>query len=109
MDLGTIRQEALDFGFTLAEPIAISTIHLREEVREMCAVNKCHAYNTNWGCPPACGTVEECQERINGYESGLIVQTTGQLEDDFDYETMQETAKNHGKHFVDMLLHLRKE
>ena len=27
MDLGTIRQEALDFGFTLAEPIAISTIH----------------------------------------------------------------------------------
>ena len=72
MDLGTIRQEALDFGFTLAEPIAISTIHLREEVREMCAVNKCHAYNTNWGCPPACGTVEECQERVNSYESGLI-------------------------------------
>lgn len=109
MDLGKIRQEALDFGFTLAEPISISTIHLREEVREMCAVNKCHAYNTNWGCPPACGTVEECQERVNGYETGLIVQTTGQLEDDFDYETMQETAKNHGKHFVDMLLHLRKE
>ena len=109
MDLESIRQEALDFGFTLAEPISIDTIHLREEVREMCAVNKCHAYNTNWGCPPACGTIEECQERVNRYDCGLIVQTTGQLEDDFDFDTMQETSKQHSKHFVDMLLHLRKE
>jgi predicted metal-binding protein len=109
MDLEKLRQEALDFGFTLAAPIAIDTIHLRDEVREMCAVNKCHAYNTNWGCPPACGTVEECQARVNSYTSGLVVQTTGQLEDDFDFETMQETAKLHGQHFVDMLCSLRAE
>ncbi|MCR4772414.1 MAG: DUF2284 domain-containing protein, partial [Oscillospiraceae bacterium] len=59
MNIEELKSKALEFGFTLAEPVDIKTIKLRDEVREMCAVNKCHAYNTNWSCPPACGTVEE--------------------------------------------------
>ncbi len=109
MDLTKLREEALDIGFTLAEPMKVETIELREEVREMCAVNKCHAYNTNWSCPPNCGTIAECQARVNQYETGLIVETTGQLEDDFDFETMEETAKIHSAHFVKFLKKLRKE
>ena len=109
MDMAMLREEALGIGFTLAEPMKVDTIKLREEVREMCAVNKCHAYNTNWSCPPNCGTIAECQERVNGYETGLIVETTGQLEDDFDFETMEETAKIHSAHFVEFLKMLRKE
>lgn len=103
----TIISEAKDCGFTLAAPVSIETISLREDVREMCAVNKCQAFNTNWSCPPACGTVEECQKRVGDYEGGIIVQTTGVLEDDFDYETMEETAKEHGKTFVRFTTHLR--
>ena len=49
MDISKLREEALAVGFTLAEPMKVETIKLRDEVREMCAVNKCHAYNTN-GC-----------------------------------------------------------
>ena len=109
MDISKLQEEALAIGFTLAEPMRVETIRLREEVREMCAVNKCHAYNTNWSCPPNCGTIAECQERVNRYETGLIVETTGQLEDDFDFETMEETSKIHSKHFVDFLKKLRKE
>ncbi|MDR0628659.1 MAG: DUF2284 domain-containing protein [Treponema sp.] len=33
-------------------------------MRDVCAVNKCMAYGTNWSCPPACGTLEECEARI---------------------------------------------
>jgi len=109
MDIFKLREEALEAGFTLAEPLNIETIKLREEVREMCAVNKCHAYNTNWSCPPACGTVAECQERIKKYETGLIVETTGQLEDDFDFETMEKTAKDHADHFIQFLKKIRKD
>lgn len=104
-----LQDRARETGFTLAEPISIDTIHLRDEVREMCAVNKCHAYNKNWSCPPACGTVAECSERVSQYETGLLVQTTGQLEDDFDFETMQETAAKHGQYFQTMLKTLRRE
>jgi len=109
MDIEALCAQARETGFTLAAPLRIDTIHLRDEVREMCAVNKCHAYNTNWSCPPGCGTIAECQERVNSYETGMIVETTGQLEDDFDFETMQETAKIHGQHFVALLKKLREE
>jgi predicted metal-binding protein len=107
--LTSIINEALSCGFTLAAPVDIGTITLLDEVRDMCAVNKCHAYNTNWSCPPACGSIEDCQNRVNSYESGIIVQTTGMLEDDFDFETMEETAKKHGKTFVSFTKQLRKK
>ena len=107
--INKIVKEALDCGFTTVAPVSIDTIELRDEVRDMCAANKCHAYNTNWSCPPSCGTVEECQKRVNSYEGGIIMETTGVLEDDFDFEAMQETAKKHGKTLVDFTKQLRKE
>lgn len=109
MNLEKMQKDALAAGFTLAAPVAVETIELKDEVREMCAVNKCHAYNTNWSCPPGCGTVAECRERVAAYDCGLIVQTTAQLEDDFDFETMSDAAKQHGQHFVSFLKSLRKD
>ncbi len=104
-----IITEALEFGFTLAAPLSIGTIRLRDEVREMCAANKCRAYNTNWSCPPGCGTVQECQQRVDSFEGGIIVQTTAKLEDDFDFEAMEETAKKHGKTYMEFTKHLRRK
>lgn len=109
MEHKQLIDKALECGFTLAAPLSVDTINLSEEVREMCAVNKCHAYNTNWSCPPACGTVDECRERIKEYDTGLIVQTTGILEDDFDIDTMTETAAKHSKSFTAFLKLLRRE
>ena len=39
-------------------------------VRDACAVNKYRAYGTNWSCPPACGTLEECEARIRRFNPG---------------------------------------
>ena len=105
--LSEIISTAKETGFTNVATVDISTIELNEQVREMCAVNKCHAYNTNWSCPPSCGTVDECQTRVKQYEGGIIVQTTGNLEDDFDFETMAETAKTHGQNLVKLTKHLK--
>ena len=95
MDLDYIISEAKKNGFTLAEPLDCNTLILRPEVRDMCSADKCHAYGRNWTCPPYCGTIDECREKISKYKKGVIVQTTGYLEDDFDIETMQETARKH--------------
>jgi predicted metal-binding protein len=62
MDLDQIIKEALDAGFTLAAPLDPKTIRIMPEVRGMCEVNKCDAYGSNWACPPACGTLEECSD-----------------------------------------------
>ena len=49
----SIVQDALDMGFTHAGLVDVSTLEAREEVRDMCAVDKCHGYDKNWSCPPA--------------------------------------------------------
>ena len=75
----------------------------------MCSTDKCHMYGRNWSCPPACGTLEECAADISGYKKGIIVQTKGELEDEFDGEGMMETEALHKEHFIKMHDRLKKE
>jgi predicted metal-binding protein len=81
---------ALEFGFSHAGTLEVSTLEVRSEVRDMCGADKCGFYGKNWMCPPACGGLEGNAKIIENYRAGVIVQTTGKLEDDFDYEAMLE-------------------
>ena len=85
-------EKALAFGFSHAALLKAETLNLRTEVRDMCAAGKCKSYGKSWVCPPACGTLEEIAAKIATYKSGLIVQTTAELEDEFDYEGMTAAA-----------------
>ena len=58
-----------------------------EAVRDMCADGRCGRYGHNWACPPGCGSIEAAARRIAGFDAGILVQTTGALRDDFDYES----------------------
>jgi predicted metal-binding protein len=87
-----------DCGFSHCGGLDVSGIRIRVEVRDMCAADKCHAYNKNWSCPPACGSISECEERIRKYKRGVILQTTALLEDSMDYEGMEQLAKDHAEH-----------
>jgi predicted metal-binding protein len=89
---------ALAAGFTHAGVLDVAGIRVREEVREACAVNKCRAYNANWACPPACGTLAECESTLRKFKTGFLMQTTGTLEDSLDYESMEQTGREHQKH-----------
>ena len=92
-------QKALALGFTAAAPLNPAQLCARQDVRDMCAADRCHAYGKNWTCPPECGTLDECARRLQGYPRGLLVQTTGTLEDSFDYEGMMELEKRHLSYF----------
>lgn len=98
--LAAFAQEA---GFTAWAKLDVSTIELKSEVRDMCAANSCGMYGKRWSCPPGCGTLEECSERIKGYTSGILVQTVGDIEDGFDFEAMMEIEAEHKQNFKDML------
>lgn len=97
-----IEKVAKECGFTYTAPLDISTIEVKKEVRDMCAKNSCGAFGTNWSCPPGCGTIEECSERIHGYKFGILVQTVGELEDPLDGEGMMEAAHTHSKRVDEM-------
>ena len=90
---------AKEIGFEQAGPLDPATIELKEEVREMCASGKCTMYDKRWSCPPGCGTLDECRELLKGYTRGILVQSVGELEDNFDIETMMETEAAHKERF----------
>ena len=90
---------ALAFGFSHAGAMDAKKLVVRQEVRDMCSVDKCRQYNQSWMCPPACGSIAENQEKLSRYQVGIIVQTTGEMEDDFDIEVIEEAGGTQKKRF----------
>lgn len=90
------------YGFSAWAPLDIGTIELKPEVRNMCAINTCGQYSKRWSCPPGCGTLEECYERLKDFAYGILVQTYGDIEDSFDIEAMVEIEAEHKIHFEKM-------
>ena len=87
--LQKILEQAGIFEYGLVDT---ETIQCTQDVRDMCEVNTCRQYGKNWACPPATGTVDECQQRLKQYEKMLLFSVKYDLEDSFDYEGMQAGA-----------------
>lgn len=102
MTYSVLAALAKESGFTAWAQLNPETITLMPEVREMCAVNTCGKYGKCWSCPPGCGTLEECEERLRKYSGGILVQTTGDMEDAFDFEAVMEIEKQHKENFKRM-------
>lgn len=109
MTIDELISLAKEAGFTYCVPLDPATIELKSEVRDMCAVNTCGMYGKSWSCPPGCGTLEECGERMKGYTRGVLVQTVGDIEDGFDFEAITEIAQDHSEHFQQMYAALREK
>jgi predicted metal-binding protein len=100
MQLQELMDKALEMGFSEVTPIDCATLELRDDVRDSCVKNACGKYGTNWTCPPACGTLEECKERIRPYKRGFIAITVGDIEDSFDFDSIREVSLRHGENMV---------
>ncbi len=90
---------AREAGFDNVGAMDVATIELIPEVRAACETGRCPAYNKNWSCPPALGTLEECDKMIKAYKRGAILQSTGEIEDDYDFEGMMDVEERHRKNF----------
>ena len=106
-DTAQLVREALDAGFSQAGELNVKALVFMPEVRDMCSVDRCHQYGKNWRCPPGCGSLEEAAERAAQYSYGLLVQTIGKMEDDFDYETIQATSEKHKASFAALVKQLK--
>ena len=109
MTYETLEQLAREAGFTAWAPLKAEDLELKQEVRDMCAANTCGQYGKRWSCPPGCGSLEECTDRLKGYTQGILVQTYGDIEDGFDFEAMMEIEDDHKEHFAEMYAALRRQ
>lgn len=96
-------------GFTYADPIKVETLRPMAAVRDMCAADKCRAYGKNWTCPPHCGTLEQCGERLRGYSNAILLQTVAILEKRIDTKGYAAAEKKHQDSFRAFCRELRKE
>ena len=98
---------ALEAGFTSAGSLEMSSLVFREEVRGMCAADKCRSYGRSWSCPPAVGSLESISARAAGFGRGIIVQTTGSMSNEFDYASIQDTGARHKRNFDTLVRQVR--
>lgn len=101
------KQIAENLGFSHIGFFDAAGLEYRTEVRDMCRADKCNKYNRTWTCPPACGTLEEIAARTKDYDWGILLQTTGEMEDQFDAETIMEAMELQAERFMqfcDLLL-----
>ena len=82
---------AANCGFDHVGMLNVPALEFNPAVRDMCAADRCHSYGKCWTCPPHCGTLEDFAAKAATYHRGIIVQSTGQMDDDFDFETMMGT------------------
>jgi len=88
MNTQQIQELALSLGAMEAKPVDLREIAFHQELRDMCTMNSCGKYGTNWGCPPGCGEMSELSKKVLSFSHGVVFQLVGQLEDSFDFEGM---------------------
>lgn len=66
-----------------------------------CAGGPVRTVERQLACPPGCGTLEDAAAAMGCFDAGVLVQTTGTLTDDFDYEGMEAIQRRHKRAFAD--------
>lgn len=96
-------------GFETVAPLSVDTLSFLPEIRNMCQDDRCHKYHRCWTCPPACGTLEQCEKTARAYDHGILMQTVGELEDAFDYEGFMRIEALHKQRLLHLVEELHKE
>lgn len=100
--------KAKECGFTHAGPLEPAALKVNKMVRDTCASGRCQAYGHNWTCPPACGTLEECAQKMAEYKRGILLQTVGELKKTIDTKGYMETEAQHHEHLLAFAREIRK-
>ncbi len=88
-------QLAREAGFDATAVFSAADIELHESVRAYCAEDLCDQYAKRWACPPHCGTLAECGERIRRYALGVAAVTEAAIAHPRDRDGMRLAEETH--------------
>ena len=88
-----LTKAAAGSGLTQWGMIKTAELRFYPQIRQICEGNSCRGYGRTWACPPAVGTLEECTNRVLQYENMLLFSQKFELEDSFDFESMEHSMK----------------
>lgn len=69
-------------------------IGIEERVRTICS-QECERYGSTWACPPAVGTLEECEKKIKSFPNAVLFSSVAEVSDLMNMEEMLATRHAH--------------
>ena len=69
-------------------------IGIEQRVRTICR-EECQRYDSTWACPPAVGTLEECEKKIRSYPQAIFFSSVAEVSDIMNMEEMLSTRHAH--------------
>lgn len=90
-----LRNPSLPFAVHEFAWLSPDGVPFDARVREMCASNRCGLYGKTWTCPPGVGEWEALRDECRSYAHALVFTTKHTLDDDFDYEGIQQSGVLH--------------
>ena len=84
-------QELPLYFYDFADP---KELDFSDRVRWICE-HECHMYGKTWACPPAVGSVCDCEKRCKGYSRCLMIATITEVRDIADINETLSTRGNH--------------
>lgn len=94
MDREWLEARLAEFPLYAYEFITTDELVFSERVRYVCE-HECPMYNTNWACPPAVGSVEECRARVMSFKEGLMISTITEVSDIANIRETLDTRAGH--------------
>ena len=86
---------AMNVGFTNAVLMENFELDCDPSIRELCNPEQCKNYSGNWVCPPGCGTLEECRDRVKGRSVCILLQSVSDLPNGYDADRLKTLSRNH--------------
>lgn len=99
---------ALKSGFNKAKIINNKKIIFKEEYRKYCEENLCGQYNSNYSCPPRCGTASEMKDHILLYKKSIILQSKHEIDSFKEIEKLDLIKKHHNQWMINFQKELQR-
>ncbi len=94
LDREKLEQQLLELPLYMYDFIDPAALEFAGRIRWICE-HECPMYGKTWACPPAVGSVAECQGKCGSYVNCLMISTIVQVNDIADIE---ETLSTRGGH-----------
>ncbi len=89
-----LEEQLAELPIAQYEFFSTEELEFSERIRRVCE-RECPRYGKTWACPPAVGSVEECQRRCLSYPRGLLISTLTEVEDISSIEQCLATRDPH--------------
>ena len=93
---------ALAKGFTHAAMLDGIAIECEARLREYCNPDDCPSHGSNWVCPPGCGSLDACAEKVGRFNRGILLQSVSDTEPEaVDYKALNRAHNVRLREFID--------